>query len=44
MTVNTMLDSMPSDELTYWMAYFTLENEDRERAEMASKVKSDVRR
>lgn len=37
MPVGTMLETMSSDELTYWKAYFELEREDLEYEKMKAK-------
>ena len=43
MTVEQLLGSLSSDEITYWMAFFKLEEEDREHERMKSEVKNSVR-
>ena len=37
MTVGRMLDEISSDELTYWKAYFELEQEDMEYEKLKAK-------
>ena len=43
MTVEKLLNSLSSDEITHWMAFFQLEKEDREHSEMTAKTKSQAR-
>ena len=43
MTVETLLNSLSSDEINYWMAFFKLEDEDRKQSEMTAKAKSQVK-
>lgn len=42
MTVHDMLGGMTSMELTYWVAYFKLEQEDRLQAEAASRAQAEL--
>lgn len=42
MPLGVMLDLMPSSEITEWMAYFRLDQEDREREKHASKADSMI--
>lgn len=37
MSVEQMLSSMSSDEITYWKAFFELENEDADYAKLKAK-------
>lgn len=39
-SVDKMLDEITSKDLTEWMAHFSLEAEDRERRERASRVEA----
>lgn len=43
MTVEQLLDSLTSDEINYWMAFFKLEQEDIEHAKMTANVKKAVK-
>jgi hypothetical protein len=43
MTVETLLNSLSSDELNYWMAYFKLEEEDSEHKKLTDDVKAKVK-
>jgi hypothetical protein len=44
MTVEAMLNSMSSEEITYWMAFFALEKEDFESQQRTQQVKNSVKR
>jgi len=43
MTVEQLLNSLSSDEINYWMAFFELEKEEREHKAMTDDVKSRVK-
>lgn len=43
MTVEQLLNSLSSDEITYWMAFFKLEQEDTEHKKMTADTKSQVK-
>jgi len=43
MTVETLLNSLSSDEINYWMAYFKLEEEDFEHKKLTDDVKAKVK-
>lgn len=42
MPLGVMLDLMPSSEITEWMAYFRLDQEDREREKHTAKAESMI--
>lgn len=44
MTVHQLLRTLPSSEITEWIAEYKIRNEDQERATMRAKAESETRR